>query len=244
MHRKILIIVLCVSVALSFTTIGWSDDDDEIEFQCCCYVKCCYKYKYETDAGTWVWAEWWGDFSENPQCNKSDIFMEQFCESDLKATWVCIEGANKIRSMLFFPVRNFHYDRHTGECVLEAECSSEDLLGFDDPRLDILRKFRDEVLEKSEKAKKLVDVYYRYGAVLIDAFDENPGIGECATEVLEKTITRLYEALGSEEELLTDEIATDIEILIDELDTVVASPELKKTMKQIKRDIGNGTLLK
>ena len=31
MHRKILIIVLCVSVALSFTTIGWSDDDDEIE---------------------------------------------------------------------------------------------------------------------------------------------------------------------------------------------------------------------
>ena len=77
---------------------------------------------------------------------------------------------------------------------------------------------------------------------MIKAFDENPSIGEFATEVLGKTITRLYEALGSEEEVLTDEIVADIEILIDELDAVVASPELKKTMKQIKRDMRKGTL--
>jgi len=245
MYRKFLMIVLCLSVVLPFSSVGWTDDDDDdLEFQCCCYVNCCYKYKYETVPGTWVWAESWGDFSENPQCNKSDIFMEKLCESDLKATWVCLEGANEVRSTLFISTKRFHYDHHTGECVLEAECSSEDLLGFDDPRLDILRQFRDEVLDNSENGKKLMDVYYKYGSELIDAFDENPGIGEFATEVLEKTITRLYEALGSEERLLTDEIAADIEILIDELDAVVASPELKKTMKQIKRDMKKGTLFK
>ena len=84
-------------------------------------------------------------------------------------------------------------------------------------------------------------VYYKYGDVLIEAFEENPGIEVFATELLEKTITRLYTALGSEERLLTDEIAADIDILIDELDAVVASPELKKTFKQMKRDIRRGT---
>ncbi len=42
--------------------------------------------------------------------------------------------------------------------------------------------------------------------------------------------------------LLTDEISTDIDILIAELDAAVARPALKKTMKQIKREIRKGTL--
>ncbi len=131
-----------------------------------------------------------------------------------------------------------------GSCELNLsdDCESEDLLGADHPGLDILRQFRDEVLARSVKGSRLIRAYYRYGDVLIEAFEENPAIEVFATELLEKTIERLVETLGSNEELLSDEISADIDILIDELDAVVESPPLKKTLRQIKRDMRKGTL--
>ena len=115
-------------------------------------------------------------------------------------------------------------------------------MGGDEPELDILRQFRDEVLSKSESGRKLIDTYYNHGDVLIKAFEENPGIEAFATELLEKTIERLYTTLDSGEELLTDEIAADIEILAGELDAVVKRPGLKNTLKQIKGDMKKGKM--
>jgi hypothetical protein len=141
-----------------------------------------------------------------------------------------------------YDIKNVEID---GSCEMhftDDECESESLLGSDHPGLDILRQFRDKVLARSEKGRRLTEAYYKYGDVLIEAFEKNPGIEVFATEILVKTIERLAKTLGSDEELLTDEISADIDILINELDAVVASPELKKTMKQIKRDMRKGIL--
>jgi len=77
---------------------------------------------------------------------------------------------------------------------------------------------------------------------LIKAFDANPALEVFAIEILEKTIERLLTAPGSDEELLTDDIAADIEILADELDMVVVNPGLKKTLRYIKGDMKRGKL--
>ena len=52
----------------------------------------------------------------------------------------------------------------------------------------------------------------------------------------------MYTALDSDEELFDDDIAADIEILADELDAVVESPGLKKTLRQIKGDMKKGKM--
>ena len=217
MKKCLLVVALMLGLTLSFTSNIWAQGET---FECCCQVECYY--------------------TKIPLLCPEGHKTFDGCITYPEDQWYMCNEMIICRTQ-FIGCAAF-YKSHTGQC--DVNCPTEEFLGYDDPGLDILRQFRDEVLDDSENGKKLMDVYYKYGSELIDAFDENPGIGEFATEVLEKTITRLYEALGSEEELLTDEIATDIEILIDELDAVVASPELKKTMKQIKRDIENGTLLK
>ena len=218
MNQKFLIIALCLNIIFLFTSNGWADT------VCCCDITC----KYTTAFGGAIERSvdkcyTLGLGNEVLVCTK-----DAACAAIIEFGWI-------------------YYGDWTGSGCAEKEedsswCPSNHLLGSDDPGLDSLRQFRDEVLSTSEKGRKLTEAYYKYGDVLIEVFEENPGIEDFATEILEKMIERLQTALGSEEELLTDEIAADIEILIDELDAVVASPGLKKTLKQIKRDMKKGTL--
>ncbi len=46
--------------------------------------------------------------------------------------------------------------------LVDDACESETLLGFDHPGLDVLRQFRDQVLSKSEKGRRLTEAYYEY----------------------------------------------------------------------------------
>ena len=214
--RKFLGAVRFLSVALSLIGNGWGAAID-----CCCDLECTFHVPFvglvkETYNGCQTFED-----EMFLMCNEEIICRTQF-----------------LHYALF-------YKSYTGQCDfknLDDDCESESLLGADHPGLDILRQFRDEELSKSDNGRKLINVYYTYGDVLIKAFEENPAIEVFAAEILEKTIERLYTALGSEDKLLTNEIATDIEILIDELNMVVANPGLKKTLKQIKRDMKKGTL--
>lgn len=215
MKRGLLLVVLFLCVALSFTASSWAAK------QCCCTMTCNFT-----------------DLLGSPQKLNVNTCW------DLDAVFACEEEIICISEMIG-NIEIWIYKNFEGAgCDIEEEedCSLEFILGADDPGLDSLRQFRDEVLSTSEKGRKLTEAYYKYGDVLIEAFEENPGIENFATEILEKMIEQLQTALGSEEELLTDEIADDIEILIDELDAVIASPGLKKTLKQIKREMKKGTL--
>jgi hypothetical protein len=129
-----------------------------------------------------------------------------------------------------------------GLCELEVKCPVDEL-GTNEAGLEILRSFRDELLSRNEKGRKLIDAYYNHASDLIKAFNENPALLMFAQELIEKTIERLlYTTIANEKELLNEEIADDIEVLAEELDVVVDNPELKKTLKQIKQDVNNRTL--
>lgn len=239
MTKRFLVVGMFLSVVLIFTCNSWAQD----EYECCCELKCCYNYNTFTDPFTLV--ETCG--KTYSACVPYNFFLEELCEGGFQAQLTCIEIRMSIWEIIkhsYPDIWLIEYSRHTGSCELveKISCSSESLLGDAHPQLDILREFRDEVLGGSEKGRGLIAAYYEHRDVLIEAFEKNPSMKAFATELLEKTIERLYTALGSGEELLTDEIAADIDILADELDMVVTSPELKKTMKQIKREIRKGTL--
>ena len=175
------------------------------------------------------------------------ISAKDKCEAPLYLVYFCEYYMDVARAELeptvIGELQNMWYYKSEGTCTVEeVECPIDFMLGEEDELLDILRQFRDEVLSKSEKGEKLIKAYYNYGDVLIKAFEANPAIEVFAREILEKTIERLLTASGGEQKLLTDEIAADIEILADELDAAVKSPGLKKTLRQIKRDVREGKL--
>jgi hypothetical protein len=133
-----------------------------------------------------------------------------------------------------------------GVCDIDIsdDCLSETLLGPGHPGLEALGRFRDEVLSKSQKGRRLTKAYYKYGSELIDVLKENPGLEAFVTALLEKIIERLQESVASEEELLTDELADAIEVVTGELDLLVENQDLKKLLKQLKQDVTRIRLMK
>lgn len=68
------------------------------------------------------------------------------------------------------------------------KCPISSLLGEDDPRLDIIRQFRDEVLAKSAVGKKLIEVYYNNDEKIMEILDEHPTVQRIAKKVLEALV--------------------------------------------------------
>ena len=124
----------------------------------------------------------------------------------------------------------------------DVACESEYVLGANHPGIATLRKFRDEVLSKSAKGKRLIHAYYRYGDELIKAFAEDPALMLFTAGILERTIARLQETQSGDQKLYADDISADIEILIDELGSIIKNQKLKKVMQQIKKDLKAKTL--
>ena len=211
MKKSIFIVVLLLSSTL--LCIASSRAQDDGYYECCCNLTCCYEYNLYTDPFTP--REKCYTFPE--ECSISDILLKDFCEGSFTPIFFCIE--KRLQAMEDIRAMNpdiflMQYSQYTGSCTLsEIECLSSKLFGDNDPGLDILRQFRDEILCKNEKGKDLIDAYYEYGNQLSTIFEENPVLEDFARVLLEKTITRLYETLGSDTEFLTDELADDIDIL-------------------------------
>lgn len=66
----------------------------------------------------------------------------------------------------------------------DGGCAAAYLLGEDDPRLDTLRQFRDEVLAKSTVGSKLIELYYNTSEAVIAILDKNPRIRKALAATL------------------------------------------------------------
>jgi hypothetical protein len=64
-------------------------------------------------------------------------------------------------------------------------CPAEALLGKDDPRLDTLREFRDQVLASNPDGQKLIRMYYDSSAAVVQLLEKNPGLNQVARHYLE-----------------------------------------------------------
>jgi hypothetical protein len=220
----------------------------EVTFNCCCTVTCCYTYNTYTDPLTMK--EWCLPTPTQPTCTPvKNILTVGLCETDTAPTWDCIQWRVTAMETLrasFKDLWILSFDHYTGGCEISAatECVADSLLGADDQGLGILRQFRDQVLEKSAKGKKLTAAYYQYGSDIKQALNDNPGLKTFAEDLLEKVAVRLFTALGSRQELITDDIASDIEMFADALDAEVMQPELKQVIQQVKTEVRDRTLFK
>ena len=245
MKKAVITTMLVVSATLLIAFDSMAQGD--VTYQCCCNLQCCVTYNSFTDPFTIQ--EWCGPLSSGPDCTPSDILFEDLCTSDLNANWRCIEARLALKEIIRKTNQDvfiMSFDHYTGSCEFTADvkCVADSLIGADNQGLDILRQFRNQVLEKSGKGQKLADAYYHYGSELKQALNENPGLKNFAADLLGKVIVRLFAALGSKEELLTDDIAGDIEIFADALDAEVTQPELKQVIRQIKKEVRDRTLFK
>lgn len=67
-------------------------------------------------------------------------------------------------------------------------CAASYLLGADDPRLDIVRQFRDKKMAASKAGKKMITLYYEQSDDLIDLCEKNPAAQWSLKLMLEMSI--------------------------------------------------------
>jgi hypothetical protein len=67
-------------------------------------------------------------------------------------------------------------------------CPASLLLNNDQESLNILRKFRDEKLAKTDKGRTFIKLYYQYGPLIYKILENNPDIKEKYRDALKKLI--------------------------------------------------------
>jgi len=162
-----ILMTLLVIVALD-PTIAYSNDDSK----CCCNVDSC------------EWRYWKGYWS--------------YLEIDYKGTRQCFHperyglGCN-IKDMCEYlkPETYYEYVKGYGNCGWvdgdgdDNNCLSTYILGEDDPRLDTLRQFRDEVLSQSPIGQEIIKLYYEWSPVIVEMIEEDEEFKEEVKEMVE-----------------------------------------------------------
>ena len=75
-------------------------------------------------------------------------------------------------------------------------CIASVLLGEDDPRLNVLRKYRDEFLVRSEEGRQLIHLYYSRGEELSKLIEANPALKLLARNSLEAIIPTIEKVMA------------------------------------------------
>jgi hypothetical protein len=252
MTKKLFLMAFVLVVAVSFVCNIRAADDD-VEYECCCFLTCewqfsianpaCLMSDCATTEGT-VYTIYHNCFDSAPSaasyCESPDT-ADTFCKSTRKDVWemVNMQKDELCPEAYFALTGSERYIPTDIYCIFQEKiCSVMYLLGEDDPGLDILRQFRDEVLSASEAGRRITDIYYEYSDIIIEIFEENPALKSHAAKLLDNIIPVIHAALdsGSKIPLLTDEVSADASVLIDEIDAVMASP-LKEALTTLENKI-------
>lgn len=75
-------------------------------------------------------------------------------------------------------------------------CVFSSLLGRNNPALDSMRRFRDEVLKKYTLGRKAIDLYYRHQGEILSLLDKNPHLKELAKKSVERLAALLEIVMG------------------------------------------------
>ena len=78
--------------------------------------------------------------------------------------------------------------------IQTSSCSATYLLGKNDPRLNTLRQFRDDVLSKSPNGREIIQLYYLWSPFIVKAMEEN----EILKEQLKETVDKILEVIDSQ----------------------------------------------
>jgi hypothetical protein len=75
-------------------------------------------------------------------------------------------------------------------------CVFSSLLGRNNPALDSIRRFRDEVLKKYTLGRKVIDLYYRHEGEIFSLLNKNPHLKQLAKNYLERLAGLIEVFLG------------------------------------------------
>ena len=120
--------------------------------------------------------------------------------------------------------------------AIDESCPAQVAFEDDSSSLNLLRSFRNKVLAKNKMGRKYTNLYYKHATELTTLVISHEEIREDIRELVLDSIPAITTILKDKEVTLDSEKMEEIEYLIDRLESY-ASPELKKTLNMIKKDI-------
>ena len=150
---------ILVMVLLLGVALPFASTSRGAEIECCCDIVCIFELGgNQTYNGCQTFQN-----EGAIQCNEEIICKTQFW-------WLAL-----------------FYKSHTGVCDINLtdDRSIDFLLDADDPRLDLLRQFRDEVLSQTPEGQELIDLYYELSPALVQAMQEDEAFKEYVQETLD-----------------------------------------------------------
>lgn len=158
MGKKILVVLVCLSSMVFFTSTSLAADED---MECCCELTCNYVRALLGSPTTITVDQCW-DLDEISSCT---------------ADAACIKVKNNFLTYL---------NEWSGQgCRVQEKCLLDILYGPDTPKLDILRIFRDEVLSQTPEGNEIIDLYYALSPVIVEAMEQDEQFQEEMKEMIE-----------------------------------------------------------
>lgn len=163
MKHKIVAMVLCLSSILFFTSDGLTEDE------CCCQMTCNYVRALGGSPTTIEVDQCW-DLNQISSCSEDTACLKM--------------------KTLFITYTN---EWSGAGCRIQEKCPLDILYGPDNPKLDILRVFRDEVLSQTPEGNEIIDLYYTLGPVLVEAMEQDEQLKEEVKEIIELYLPMMRE---------------------------------------------------
>lgn len=254
--KKNLMIIALLAVLMTLPQSILAQEDNETEYECSCILTCKWEYTIWNPAclgwkGT-LGIAYSGATTAQPE-------QKAVCESSNYADQQCRQKTwDDVGDQLNEDPRNYcpdgrgvvwatqEYLGYEGSCTLqEKSCFSILLLGVEDPRLETLRQFRDNVLSKTSSGKKLIQLYYGYSDIIIEILAANPVLKTQAKALLEQFIPQI-EALvqgKSANLLISDSLQQSADAVISALDAGLANP-LQEKVAPLQKDMEASGLIK
>lgn len=126
--------------------------------------------------------------------------------------------------------------------LAEDPCLVSTVLRLDDTEVNILREFRDGALTRNFKGERYINLYYSSQAIealLILLF--NPELRVCMNRMVKESIPAIQALLMGKTAIIDFETIEEMEMFLEEFEKE-ASPNLKKTIDTIRRDIKTSDL--
>ncbi|MFC1591949.1 CFI-box-CTERM domain-containing protein [Thermodesulfobacteriota bacterium] len=249
---KKLRLLLCLALATMFAFAIPCLAQEEVEYECCCVLTCEWQYQiwnpvcFQTDNASGT------TYTLVSECSSWPENGEETCEGKNYADLRCGTSDGQARENITsrfeelcpgafgLPIVTVTYIETDIMCAfgVQDDCFVIDLSVPDDPRLEILRQFRDEVLSKSAAGRQLIDLYYDYSGAIIEVFNEYPSLKMHVRDLLDKAVPVVEAVLngGSLAGLLGSYIIAEADLLLEEIDALMSAP-LREDLGILRQEI-------
>jgi hypothetical protein len=121
-------------------------------------------------------------------------------------------------------------------------CPAAITLEDETDHLDLLRNFRDSVLDQTESGREYIDLYYSYALEISILIMNDSEVKTRVEKLLNRFIPILRLLMEGERVIFPSEIKAEIELLFGDFEAK-GSPFLKAAMKKARRDLNKGEII-